>query len=262
MNEENPNDSCATIGSTRHCDDHRSSHCDVSDDILNEILSWLPLKSLFRFMSVSKSWSSLISNTFSLRPLGPVSGLLYCTVRMRPCNDQSGYIDLSDACNSYCRKAIESWSSNKNCMEVIESWKAVLRTSDVDLTLVHYCYGLFLLCNQKKFPLTYHICNHTTNQCFALPEPPLHPNLKSCVSSSALAFDPTLSPHYKVLQFSTHPYSRGLTYVDIFSSKERRWINRKALWVTFSQYRLHERPTVFFFFLMELCTLSFDPTLC
>lgn len=61
-----------------------------------------------------------------------------------------------------------------------------------------------------------------------------------------MAFDPTLSPHYKVLQFSTHPYSRCLTYVDFFSSKERGWINSEVFWLAFSQYRLLERPSVFF----------------
>ncbi|XXG50540.1 hypothetical protein AAC387_Pa02g4532 [Persea americana] len=192
-------------------------------------------------MSVSKSWRSLISDTFSLRPLGPLSGLLYGTKSTSgPWNEKKGYTDLSDACNSNCRKAIEPWISNSNCMEVMESWSGTfLPTSNVELTEVYYCNGLLLLYSRSNFPMRYHICNPAINQCFALPEPPLHPNFKRFMSISTLAFDPSLSPYYKAVRFSSdNPCSKSTIYVDIFSSKERRWIDRKVFPETLSLINL------------------------
>ncbi|XXG50539.1 hypothetical protein AAC387_Pa02g4531 [Persea americana] len=249
MREQSPKEySCASIRSTKHCGDGRSSSCSLNEDLLIEILSRLPPKSLFRFTSVSKSGRSLISNTFSLRPLGPMSGLLYHTNSTSdPRDEKKGYIDLSDACSSSCRDAVERWSSNKNRMEVIESWTAFLTTSDVYLTRVHrYCNGLFLLYCESIFQVHYHICNPATNQCFALPEPPLDPNLRHFIPWSTLAFDPSLSPHYMVVRFSTNPLSeRNPIYVDIFSSKERRWIDRKVLPETLSLFDLRHYDSVF-----------------
>lgn len=207
MNEQNPNDSCATIRCTKRCDDDSGgSSCYFDNDTLIEILSRLPQKTLLRFMCVSKSWHNLISNSLTS---SPVSGFYYCTNTIRPKNKQKGYIHLTGTCNT-------------NCGEVIESWAASLGTSDVNLTLAHYCNGLFLLSNEKDVPAAYHVCNPASNQCVALPEPPLDPNVKDpYMSLSVLAFDPDQSPHYKVLRFS----GQDPVYVDIFSSKERRWID-------------------------------------
>ncbi|XXG50542.1 hypothetical protein AAC387_Pa02g4534 [Persea americana] len=249
MREQSPKEySCAAIRSTKHCGDGRSSSCDLNDDLLIAILSKSPPRSLLRFMSVSKSWRSLISSTFSLRPLGPVSGLLYRTgSRSNPWNEKKGYIDLSDACNSNCRKAREPWSCNSNCMEVIESWSGTFLGAPNDrLSKVQYCNGLFLLYSESIFPMRYHICNPAINQCFALPEPPLHPNLKRFMSISTLAFDPSLSPHYKVVRFSSDiPCSESTIHVDIFSSKERKWIDPKVLPETLSLFKLHYSDSVF-----------------
>lgn len=205
MNELNPNDSCAILRCTKSCGDSGSSTCYFGEDLLIEILSRFCPKTLLRFMSVSKSWRHLISNSLTS---SPVSGLLYCTKSMCNANKERGYMHLSGCCNS-------------NCREVIESWGASLRTSDVNLTEVRYCNGLFLLYNEKDVPAAYHVCNPATNQCLALPEPPPDSNCEHpYMSLSALAFDPCKSPHYKVVRFS----SKIPTYVDIFSSRVRRWI--------------------------------------
>ena len=138
--------------------DGRSSSCYLNDDLLIEILSRLPPE-----ISTQIHVRVQIMAQFDLQhsffaSFGPCFWHLISHNSMSgPWDEKKGYIDLSDACSSNCRDAVEPWSSNKDCMELIESWTACLTTSDV------YCESIFRV--------HYHICNPATNQCFALPEP-------------------------------------------------------------------------------------------
>lgn len=152
MNEQNPSDdSCAAIRCTKRCGGSRSSSISLNDDLLIEILSRLPPKSLIRFMCVSKSWSNLISNSLAS---SPVSALLYYTQWWRKRHTQAEYVHLPGFRTRYKQAEHVHLSGfcKSNRREEIEFCDASLQTSGVNLTQVHSRNGLFLLKNDEDAP--------------------------------------------------------------------------------------------------------------
>nr|XP_043635977.1 F-box protein At5g07610-like [Erigeron canadensis] len=144
-----------------------------NDDLLIEILLRLPLNTLFLFKSVSKRWLSLLTSpsTVKLRVtrfpnIPPLSGLFLQKTCSTNDHFQHDFISLD--------RSIPPGSN----VEVLQS-----------------CNGL-VLCVIRTNPGKIYIYNPSINTYKMLP--PLYADgLKS--DHMRLAYDPTKSPHYKIM---------------------------------------------------------------
>ncbi|KAI8032396.1 F-box protein [Camellia lanceoleosa] len=181
-----------------------------NDDLLNQILLYLPIRSLLRFKSVSKHWLSLITNPHFLHlrtthPNPRPSGLfLYrYSHQIHPDFDFLSLLNY------------ESPSKPPfNALTFVDD--------PSDLRILQSCNGL-LLCRG----LHLYIYNPTTSQFATLPQPPRRVLSPLCCLTTCydynLAFDPSKSPHYKVVSVN---FSWGLPdhyELEIFSSETGLW---------------------------------------
>ncbi|THG19130.1 hypothetical protein TEA_028842 [Camellia sinensis var. sinensis] len=181
-------------------------------DLLSEILLRLPPKSLIRFKSVSRNWLHLISDSHFAsnhsrrnRNLS-ISGLFYH--HSWPTNEQPNSVSLVG-------------QSSLPTLAFIES-PATIRIKSS-------CNGL-LLCeiyrdvSQRK-RVCYIVCNPTTQKFTPLLDHGGNP------SPACLAFDPSQSPHYKVVLLHYIPSPQFA----IYSSESKSWkrITVDALPVTY-----------------------------
>ncbi|KAL2482207.1 putative F-box protein [Forsythia ovata] len=60
------------------------------------------------------------------------------------------------------------------------------------------CNGLFLLASRSSNLIQYYVTNPTTSECITIPVNPLHGNFEY----ASLAFDPTVTLHYKIIRFA------------------------------------------------------------
>ncbi|GJS93256.1 F-box protein-like protein isoform X1 [Tanacetum coccineum] len=194
-----------------------SVHAVVSDDdLLNEILVKLPVISLVLFKSVSKRWLSLIkSPTFIKRRsrilnIDPPSGLFILH------NWKHGlyrFVPLDIRIQSRLENTFKTeYGSNSGNATVLQS-----------------CNGLFL-CYVK--PGKFCVYNPTVNLFKMLPEPQYFDPKK--IYFISMAFDPTKSPHYKVVHVAA---------VGDLSLDEYKWIqtysSESGIW---SIFRMHSDP--------------------
>nr|GEY13945.1 hypothetical protein [Tanacetum cinerariifolium] len=185
-----------------------------NDDLLIEILVRLPLLSLVLFKSVSKRWLSLIKHAISLlkdddnltfRPnLDPPAGLFFT-----------------------------KYTNKNNCESVSYDFvpldnRIPLRATNFpfgpDFHIFHSCNGL-LLCYTSSLEL--YVYNPTITNMFKLiPKPDnVTYTIDSIYTCYRLAFDPTKSPHYKVVYAEL---VNGYTWDNVcqirtFSSETGNW---------------------------------------
>ncbi|XP_024029693.1 F-box protein At5g07610-like [Morus notabilis] len=187
-----------------------------NDDLLNEILLHLPIKSLIKFKSVSKHWLSLISDpNFSRRrnPSFPTSAsAIFFRIysesgRARP---EYNFIDLSHNSNP-SRPPFRSLTFVDN---------------KPGIGICHSCNGLLLCCasSPNRERREYYVYNPTTKQYTILP-PLIFPrgNSRAVIKGLTLAFDPSKSPHYKVVCVRNSDAQRGQFQVEIYSSETGPW---------------------------------------
>ncbi|EOA22568.1 hypothetical protein CARUB_v10003229mg [Capsella rubella] len=180
------------------------------DDILIQILSLLPIKTLLRSKRVSKRWFSLITNPdFSNRviksnhPL-PVSGFFLHLPRAI----MYSFVSLDgddDAINQRISSSLPLWFTDHS----------------TDMIIMQSTNGL-LLCrcacaSSNQFKTNYYVYNPTTKQYTLLP-----PVTTGYITLS-LAFDPSTSPHYKVFCFRTRSMTSFSFSIEVYSSNEGHW---------------------------------------
>ncbi|XP_052195274.1 F-box protein At5g07610-like isoform X2 [Diospyros lotus] len=193
-----------------------------NDDLLAEILVRTPLKSLMRFKCVSKHWSSLIAaRHFGLlhtlrRPNSKPSGLL---LRHKP----SLYTAATAADSDFELVPLNSGLSRA---PPFTSFSFIGDDpSGSGAKILQSCNGL-LLCG--SFPYTigtrriYYIVNPTTKRYIEL-DPPLEDGGSTAFLGVNLAFDPSKSPHYKVVCVQITLRSLYNYRIWIYSSKTRSW---------------------------------------
>ncbi|CAN6205775.1 unnamed protein product [Urochloa humidicola] len=186
----------------------------LPDDLIVDILSRLPAKSLCRFVCVSKSWHALVSGPALL----PASRLCFFFMR---CHDDilsPGFVTVE----------------GDGALRLVDSALSFLPASSCrEITLLDSCNGLLLLrCSPTidagatvpPQPAFYVVCNPATEEWAALPQPSLAPGfdnfyIKAC--RAALGFDPSVSSHFHVFQLEEKErmYNHFVSAVEIYSSE-------------------------------------------
>ncbi|KAK1425338.1 hypothetical protein QVD17_20689 [Tagetes erecta] len=186
-----------------------SRHAVVSnDDLLIEILLRLPVLSLQRFKSVCKRWLTLITNpNFTLRRsqtaiLDPPSGIFLT----------------------------KKWSNKYDFVPfdvTIPPNRSPLRTSYTlnfdrgEVRIKQSSNGL-LLCEIVRRN-EFYVYNPSTNRSTMIPQCP-YVNRTWCVHTLRMAFDPSKSPHYKVVYASgVDQHSGPSIHIKIYSSETGKW---------------------------------------
>ncbi|KAL7229413.1 hypothetical protein ACSBR2_008007 [Camellia fascicularis] len=196
--------------STRNTNQSSAEAVANNDDLLNQILVGLPIRSLLRFKSVSKHWLSLITHphfvrrrTLNFEPSG-VFWESYSKPHLIPEFDFIPFNNLNPTKPPF--------TTNPTFVE-----------DPFGIRIFQSCNGLLLCRGQHLY-----IYNPTTNQFTTLPEPPT-PRVRTTVNRfdffccSSLAFDPSKSPHYKVVSVYSSNTSSKHYDLEIFSSETGLW---------------------------------------
>ncbi|XP_071739024.1 F-box protein At5g07610-like [Rutidosis leptorrhynchoides] len=174
-----------------------------SQDLVTEILLRLPVRSLIMFKSVCKHWYFVITNhpcfkNPNNKPPDPPSGLFVRISR--------GYVFVPfDLHNPVKFPILKNYGPNRETVQ-----------------FKHSCNGLILCGNLNGELLTdnSYVCNPTINQYICLP---VCLN-GDCLLNMSIAFDPLISPHYKVIYVyrDLDPVSVVYNYqIDMYSSQTR-----------------------------------------
>ncbi|KAK9280491.1 hypothetical protein L1049_014183 [Liquidambar formosana] len=187
-----------------------------NDDLSTEILRRLPIKNLLKFKSVSKHWLSLISSPHFSRLRNPnpnsVSGL-FLGLTSGQLNPKFDFIPLDD---------------NKSDITPFKSLPFV--DDQPIITILNSCNGL--LCCTSSVDGRYYVYNPTTRQYTTLPK------TIDYVLGMNLAFDPSKSPHYKVVCVQTGEWPDDHRRIEIYSSETGLW---KFIGDTFTATRRIDR---------------------
>ncbi|KAI5567579.1 hypothetical protein BDE02_13G100200 [Populus trichocarpa] len=189
-----------------------------------EILCRLPIKVMMRLKVVSKAWHRLISNVcaplFSAAAAAHPSGFLFlCSFQII---GGLGYF-----------AAYASYPDVHDCVGqtdgFVDSYACMLPFM---LSSYHYfdcCNGLLLFVRREQredLPHYYFVCNTTTRQCVAIP----NPRPRTAPFAAAIAYDPAKSPHYKVVRFIYLEEKTSCPVkLDIFSSDTGKWVRRGVM---------------------------------
>nr|GEV27545.1 hypothetical protein [Tanacetum cinerariifolium] len=186
-----------------------------NDDLLIEILLRLPVLSLHLFKSVSKQWLSLITSpnfTLSRKKIPKI-------------DPPAGLFILREAYD-YERKMYQHEYDFESFNIRIPSKRSVVFTAGSDappcfVRILQSCNGLLLCCIQ---PYNLYVCNPTIKLFKRL----LPTN--SDVGNVKIAFDPTKSPHYKVIHAKfvcndddDDEFGFGYNQIETYSSETGSW---------------------------------------
>ncbi|XP_037460786.1 putative F-box protein At4g10190 [Triticum dicoccoides] len=202
----------------------------LTEDLVVEILSHVPYKSLCRFKCVSKRWRGIISHPDHRKAL-PQHHL----------HDLAGFLYSS-------RGPGPDYLSIHNFNHVSPGGRPPIRPTlpflpDCELfDLLDSCNGL-LLCRRFETAYSrafdYVVCNPATEKWVALP------GFFSKMQAARLGFDPAVSSHFHVFQFvedgaadanaDTNDDDDGDSFghvraVDIYSSKTGAWTHKDSGW--------------------------------
>uniref|UniRef100_A0ACD5W5U1 Uncharacterized protein n=1 Tax=Avena sativa TaxID=4498 RepID=A0ACD5W5U1_AVESA len=190
----------------------------LTEDLIVEILSRLPVRSVHRFKCVCKLWRDLIAQPVHRKKLPQsLAGFLYSTYPGGYRHHLAGVsaataVDSVDASLAFLRPM------NYTMIRLLDTCNGLLLCS-----CYHNCNGL-LPCscyhnnNSREERLV--VCNPATQRWTELPPTP-QPTT-DCYAR--LAFDPAVSPsHFHVLGFERTAKECHLTGVSVYSSRTRAW---------------------------------------
>jgi hypothetical protein len=212
-----------------------------TDDLIVEILSRLPARSVQRFKCVSPFWRDLIADPAHRRKLSQtLAGFLY---------------DTYDSVNScFLEFHFATVSASTGAAPLVDPSLPFLPPDEyLYVSQIDTCNGLLLgLAHMAPPPSTvdnvmleshYIVCNPATARWVDLPP---HPNpVVSAHMMARLTFDPTISSHFHVLQFAKTDQEHYITGVSIYSSRTRAWNHKET--PSIGKFNLYFGSTSVFF---------------
>ncbi|KAI3964398.1 hypothetical protein MKX01_028733 [Papaver californicum] len=199
-----------------------------NNDILTQLLLYLPRKSLHRFKCVSKQWSSLILDTYFIQKRRNYRKYI------RHHRSIQGLFLHKYWLNEYGNNLpeFEFISIDSDVRNDITSSKTLNFANDPGgIQIEQSCNGLLLcstfgICNNdEEFDSSagnYYVYNPTTGRYTVLPSSEYRKHgYESCFSVS-LAFNPFKSPHYKVICMSKN-YKADECQIEIYYSETCAW---------------------------------------
>ncbi|KAF8369587.1 hypothetical protein HHK36_032391 [Tetracentron sinense] len=177
-----------------------------NDDLMTEILSRLPVKSLVKFKSVCKRWLSLISNPH------------FCHIHCRgnPLSVSGLFLHKH---SSLIKPEFDFVPFDGNATGI--PFRSLSFIDDATgIKMVGSCNGLFCISCLKDSERrhTHYIYNPATKQHTTLPRP-----VGTNVVALNLAFDPSKSPHYKAVCVRRSGESFEIYQIEIYSSETGSW---------------------------------------
>ncbi|WVZ62209.1 hypothetical protein U9M48_011979 [Paspalum notatum var. saurae] len=179
----------------------------LPDELLVEILSRVPVKSLCLSKCVSKAWRDLIADPLHRKKLPQtLEGFFFCSYRSAAGTGLAAY-----ACTGAATAAVSLtwWLVGRPSPPVNPSFSflAPLVESPPSIEILHSCNGLLLLRRGRIPPWDYVVCNPATEEWVAVPssrsssdDPPEVEDDEN-FSDTFLIFDPVVSSHFKLLQY-------------------------------------------------------------
>ncbi|XP_004301400.1 PREDICTED: F-box protein At5g07610-like [Fragaria vesca subsp. vesca] len=189
-----------------------------STDLLSEILLRLPAKPVLKFKLVSKQWCSIICTPeftvlYAKRNPNPHLGfMLHARLDFQP-QPRAIFLDLGGY----------QYDKLPNFLNISK------------MEIHHVCNGL--LCYSRPHLsspniTSYYICNHSSGQS-EFQRVLVSPDNET-VKAFNVAFDPKLSPHYRLVFVRELPVldETRLIKIDIYSSKTKSWrASRKGIYI-------------------------------
>ncbi|GJR94555.1 hypothetical protein Tco_0266729 [Tanacetum coccineum] len=183
----------------------------TNDDLLTQILIRLPILCIHLFATVYKQWLRIITSPLFIKTrsqitkVDPPVGLFVNHIRSL---FESDFVPLDPRLRS--KKYAMDRSFSRGSTEEADNVK-----------ILQSCNGL-LMCGGSGMPIFYYVYNPSTNQYKKIPYADCSLDNSPYYSSARLriAFDPTKSPHYKLVDV-------GRTFCDIdiqiYSSETGKW---------------------------------------
>ncbi|XP_051218458.1 F-box protein At5g49610-like [Lolium perenne] len=198
----------------------------LTDDIIVEILSRLPAKSVHRFKCVSPSWRDLIADPAHRKKLPhTLLGFFYNTY---------GYSRVDPRSRRFHFANVSVGAAPS--VDVDPSLPFLPQDKYLYVAQLDTCNGLLLclgciapsssvLAPEYVVESHYIVCNPATKRWVHLP--PL-PEVPPGAVFARLAFDPAVSSHFYVLQFDETEQEESTAGVTIYSSQTGAWKHRKS----------------------------------
>ncbi|KAI4970044.1 hypothetical protein ZWY2020_000958 [Hordeum vulgare] len=212
-------DGCASTRVRSYSPPHGGTAAErLAEDMLVEILSRVPARSVCRFKCVSKHWLSLIDHPDHRKKLPQtLAGFFYT-------RSDNGQLPLETEVRFVS-------VSGKRGPPVDTSFAFLPSHRRVDL--LDCCNGL-LLCrwyavSAPDDEFRYIVCNPAREEWVELPDTSHADNVRR--QALHLGFDPVVSPHFYVFAFleDAH-FNFYLAGVEVYSSETRRWVYKEIGW--------------------------------
>ncbi|CAN6289019.1 unnamed protein product [Urochloa humidicola] len=197
----------------------RNTASSLTDELLIEILSRLPVRSVCRFKCVSWSWRNLISDPVHRKKLPhTLAGFFYDSW-----NDER-----------FPKMAYHFTNITGKGIPLISPSFSFLPVPRGDVVLLDSCNGL-LLCRcfvpgphegDGVRPFHYAVCNPATEKWVMLPDGSW---LSGEARTACLGFDPAISSHFHVVEYVLDDED-CVAGVEIYSSKTASWSFKESEW--------------------------------
>ncbi|XP_051198341.1 F-box protein At5g07610-like [Lolium perenne] len=206
----------------------------LTDDLLVEILSRVPAKSLCRFKCVSNNWLSLIDHPDHRKKLPQAL---------------AGFLHSSTYTDEWLLEAPIHFTGfpGRRCPPIDASCTFLPSHRHVDI--LDSCNGL-LLCrwydiSSEGDQFRYVVCNPATEKWTVLPD---SGKATKEVCAVRLGFDPALSSHFHVFELVTDQvvyWDPDIVGVAVYSSETGRWVYKEKRWDAHIRLISHDFASVF-----------------
>ncbi|KAM3205957.1 hypothetical protein ACQJBY_061569 [Aegilops geniculata] len=194
-----------------------------TDDLILEILSRLPARSVHRFKCVSMGWRDLIADPANRNKLHQtLAGFLYMTAHESGRGRSHHFASVSGD------GAGAPFDPSYPYLHDHDKNEGMIQVNSCNGLLLYRRYkknnNLTTLMKEEDFRFV--VCNPVTRRWVELPPKP--PQANRCNRTTGLAFDPAASPHFNVLHFEQTFQEPYITGVNIYSSRTRAWTHRDS----------------------------------